>query len=420
MTNNHTSAAHAADGHESHLVTALRNPATVRLRAAAMLDAGIAGTLRHFDVHMEKLADVADYVADVIRANYPDLRIPYHARFRHFEAAGKKRWDSIAARIPDRIERARAAIDCVVVSVLLDAGAGAKWSYTEPDGTRTNRSEGLGVASLAMFESGLFSSDALHPLQADADGLANLDKDALAHGFQITGENPMVGFDGRFALLKTLANALRLDPVFMGSNGKVRPGFMFDHLTQHGKRHDIQAVDIFDVVLKGLSPIWPGRVQINGENMGDVWAYADLKRYGFEDGLMPFHKLSQWLTYSLIEAFEMAGIRVTELDALTGLAEYRNGGLMLESGLITLKNAKDLDAPHAPSDPIIIEWRALTVALLGRLREPVAEVLGVDEKDFPLARLLEGGTWWAGRKYAFSRDPSGDPPLKIVSDGTVF
>ena len=47
---------------------------------------------------------------------------------------------------------------------------------------------------------------------------------------------------------------------------------------------------------------------------------------------MPFHKLSQWLAYSLIEPLEEAGIAVTGLDELTALAEYRNGGLLDRSG----------------------------------------------------------------------------------------
>lgn len=52
----------------------------------------------------------------------------------------------------------RRLIDLIVVSVLLDAGAGAAWSY-QVDGVKYTRSEGLGVASAAMFESGMFSGD---------------------------------------------------------------------------------------------------------------------------------------------------------------------------------------------------------------------------------------------------------------------
>jgi len=44
------------------------------------------------------------------------------------------------------------------------------------------------------------------------------------------------------------------------------------------------------------------------------------------DRIVPFHKLTQWLTYSLLEPLETAGLTVVNLDELTALPEYRNGG----------------------------------------------------------------------------------------------
>jgi hypothetical protein len=38
----------------------------------------------------------------------------------------------------------------------------------------------------------------------------------------------------------------------------------------------------------------------------------------------------------------------------------------------------------------------------------------------PLAKILQGGTWAAGRKIARERRADGSPPLRVVSDGTVF
>ena len=136
--------------------------------------------------------------------------------------------------------------------------------------------------------------------------------------------------------------------------------------------------------------------------------------------MIPFHKLSQWLSYSLVEPLEEAGIRVTGIDDLTGLAEYRNGGLFLDSEVIALRDPSEMEKEFSPDDERIIEWRALTIALLDRIAGPVRERLGVKLKDFPLARILEGGTWWAGRELAAELRQDGGPPLKIKSDGTVF
>jgi hypothetical protein len=126
------------------------------------------------------------------------------------------------------------------------------------------------------------------------------------------------------------------------------------------------------------------------------------------------------LSYSLIEPLQAAGISVTEIDGLTGLAEYRNGGLFLDGGVIVPKEPGILTAAHPPYSTVIIEWRALTVALLDDIAPLVRETLGVAEADFPLARVLEGGTWATGRRLARERRPDGGPPLRIVSDGTVF
>jgi hypothetical protein len=113
---------------------------------------------------------------------------------------------------------------------------------------------------------------------------------------------------------------------------------------------------------------------------------------------MPFHKLSQWLTYSLLEPFEAGGVRVTGIDALTGLPEYRNGGLLLDTGVLRLRDPRLAERPWTPADELIVEWRALTVALLDELAEAVRHRLARTAEQLPLACVLEVGTWAAGRE----------------------
>ena len=144
----------------------------------------------------------------MIQENYPDLAIPYHARWRHFAAGGIDRWGALAVRLRgyDRDEIVRLRIDLCTVSVLLDAGAGASWTYREPGtGQVLTRSEGLAVASLHAFCSGLFSADPRQPFRADADGLSRLTDAALAEAFQVSPDNSLAGVAGRAALLRALA-----------------------------------------------------------------------------------------------------------------------------------------------------------------------------------------------------------------------
>ena len=98
----------------------------------------------------------------------------------------------------------------------------------------------------------------------------------------------------------------------------------------------------------------------------------------------------------------------------------RPGGLFLDTGVIALKDPREAEAAHEVGSRLVVEWRALTVALLDRIAPLVRERLGLSEEALPLAKVLEGGTWAAGRRLARERRADGAPPLSVVSDGTVF
>ena len=407
------------DGEDSAVAT-LRDVATVRERCVNIADAVAAGESTHFTLDIEQLAPVADRVAALARRRFPDGRIPYHSRWRHFEAGGVDRASELDATLAggSDAERARARIDLALVSVLLDAGAGADWIYIEAgSGQRFARSEGLGVASFRGFMAGRFSSDPSEPYRVDADALIALDAHALAEMFQVRLDNPLVGLEGRAALLRRLGAALREQQATFGS--PARPGHLFDLLTHDGTRR-VQAAQILRALLDSFSVIWPSGQRFEGTPVGDAWPHRLAGGTGASAGWVPFHKLSQWLTYSLLEPFEWAGVAVDGLDALTGLPEYRNGGLLLDAGVIVGRDAGYASRRYTPSDPWVIEWRALTVALLDRVAPLVRERLALSAQQMPLACVLEAGTWLAGREIAAERRAGGGPPVQIESDGTVF
>jgi hypothetical protein len=126
------------------------------------------------------------------------------------------------------------------------------------------------------------------------------------------------------------------------------------------------------------------------------------------------------LSYSLIEPLRTAGFAVSDIDGLTGLAEYRNGGLFVDAGVVVPRVSEEAARAHSVDAEFVVEWRALTVALLDRLLPLVRDILDVTPHDFPLGALLEGGTWTAGRKLAKEKRADGAQPFQIVSDGTVF
>jgi hypothetical protein len=395
----------------------------VRARADLLLSHGVAGRLDHFTLDLAALDHAADEVVATIRANYPDLAIPFHARWRHFSAGGFDRWASVVPMAPwtDAAAMARAAFDLAIVSVLLDAGAGPAWRYREGrTGETYARSEGLAVASFDLFIGGAFSSRPDDPFRVDADALMALSAEELARGFQVGPDNPLVGLDGRANLLRRLGQVVAAAPEVFGRADAPRPGGLFDGLIGNGAAGALPAPAILEAVLRHLGPIWPGRISLAGVNLGDTWEHPLATAEDATAGLVPFHKLSQWLSYSLIEPLEWAGVAVTDVDGLTGLPEYRNGGLFLDTAVLRLKDPADAARPHEVGSRLVVEWRALTVALLDRVAPLVRDRLGLDAGALPLAKVLEGGTWATGRRLAAEKRAGGAPPLTVISDGTVF
>lgn len=390
----------------------LRSPRAIRERCESVYALALQGQLQHWSVDEARLDAIARRVVQTTRAAYPDVRaIPGHSRWRHFAAGGVDRARALDERLVglSEEERLAARFNLVITSVLLDAGAGEAWRYREEGGTTYSQSEGIAVASYNLFVAGAFSDHpASAPLRADAAALERITPAALARGLQVGRDNPMVGVEGRAALLQRLGAVVRETPAWGGRLG----GFGVQ-LRRAARAGELPAAEVLGAVLGGLGSIWPGREVSAGQNLGDVWTHSIV-------GRVPFHKLSQWLTYSLFEPLEQAGVSIAHPGELTGLAEYRNGGLFVDGGAIVPRRASVLGDEHEVSSDVVIEWRALTLALLDRTAERVRGLLGLSADELPLAKVLEGGTWRAGRELAAEKRAGGGPPLRVRSDGTVF
>lgn len=396
---------------------ALLSAGAVRSCADALFTRARNGKLDDWSINLDALPACADEVTAVIRKRYPTLDVPFHARWRHFVFEKRDLWHELASNAAwsDQHARARAEFDLAITSVLLDAGTGASWRYRDAlTDIEASHSEGLALASLRLFEWGGFSAGPADPLRADAEALARFGANALADAFQVTERNPLSGLEGRARLLNRLGQTVDAHPHLFAMDDAPRPGGLYDLIRGRTVTGTVQASAILDAVLTGLGSIWENRHVLNHVPLGDCWPVPDF-------GFVPLHKLSQWLAYSLIEPLQRAGLRVVHIDGLTGLAEYRNGGLFIDAGVLIPRDPDILTRAHNVSDPLVVTWRSLTVALLDRIAPLVRERLGVAAAQFPLARVLEGGTWAAGREIARKKRPdSGGPPLTIHSDGTVF
>ena len=160
----------------------------------------------------------------------------------------------------------------------------------------------------------------------------------------------MVGIEGRACLLFNLSKALQSSQQFFGVNA--RPGniignrfpqtpvqkpnihiFLPDFLESESKAQDstriVPVAALWHALIEGLNPIWPSsRTSLGGISLGDVWPCSALKASSPSEGddLIPFHKLTGWTTYSLMEPIErILKWKFEGLEDMTGLPEYRNG-----------------------------------------------------------------------------------------------
>ncbi len=402
----------------------LRRAAAIRSRCQRLLAAGQAGELRHFEVHLERIVEAVAVTDRVARERYPELVIPGHGRLAHFRAGGIDRLAPLGLARAERgaaadPRAARSLADLVVLSVLLDAGAGARWRYLPAgESVPLARSEGLAVASLGAFAAGLFSSDPAAPLRVDGCALRQLSVEALGLSLQHSEANPVLGLAGRFELLQRLGSRLEAAPEYFG--GGDRLGGLCDFLASRATGGRLPAQRLLELVLEALGPVWPARSRIGGLELGDVWPHYAAGGEGLDAGWLPLHKLTQWLCYSLFDVLSWYGLEVTERHQLTGLPEYRNGGLFLDTGVLSLRDPQAAGRTHRPDGELVIEWRGLTVALLDHLAGALRRQWRRSEAELSLAQVLEAGSWAAGRRIAQERRPGGPPPLIVESDGTLF
>ncbi|CEH14838.1 hypothetical protein CBOM_02656 [Ceraceosorus bombacis] len=446
--------------------TYLRSLPAIRERCASVFKLAEQGKLDWFDYQPDKLPHVVRYCTSIVERDYPNIdSIPPHGRWRHFGegriAAVRSQWNARAHHAntrTDSLEEARSLVDLFIVSVLLDAGAGAAWTFNEPDtGERIGRSEGLAIASLHLFKAGLFGDAS----SVRAQALQRITPEQLAQGMQVSPSNPMDGLQGRAGLLKNLGDTLASDQhgIFAGAGGgggggaddasHRRPGYLIDYLASHPSttrdEHDevqIQLSTLWHALIVGLAPVWPteGRMHLKGESLGDAWSCHALARELNIDQtdpacVVPFHKLTQWLCYSIVEPLEkVLGWQVIGKEAQTGLPEYRNGGLLIDLGVLVPRPALyqagscELKGEGGggggiptlkPSHQAVIEWRSLTVVLLDRIADGIRHQLGLSSSQLRLAQVLESATWKGGREIA-KQKRDGAPPITIDSDGTIF
>lgn len=193
----------------------------------------------------------------------------------------------------------------------------------------------------------------------------------------------------------------------------------------------VQIATLWDVLMEGFADVFPPtRTRLDDQCLGDAWPCKALPQSppaSPGEDIVPFHKLTQWMCYSLITPVErVLGVRFNGVDMLTGLPEYRNGGLMVDTGILVLNqedrerglsfakkliSEKDESQPRPDEDElvptfdtgddVIVEWRAMTIALLDRLEQQTKIAFEPPHGEpLSIAQFLEAGSWKVSQIHA--------------------
>lgn len=353
----------------------LATPEAIRERCKKVCAYVESGQSKNFVYHPEKIAALIQYVIPPGISSHTQndvvAGISSHGRLTHFAAGGVDRIGLFLKTKP-----VAELIELIIISVLLDAGAGPQWHYHDFETQQTFRaSEGLAVASYNLYMQDAFAMP----------DLLNIDAQTLGIGLQVTTHNPIWGLDARVENLHRLANSI--------ANKKYFPQHKLNDILQYWRAESVNNTIDMHVIFTSLLDIC---------GIWDVWKHPT--------GEVPFHKLIQWLCYSLIVPLEICDLLVNNVSILTALAEYRNGGLLVDCGVISAIDPNASQNNYAIDSEFVVEWRALTVILLDQIAA---------ELQIPMHKLLQL-TWTAGRRIAYQLRADGSPPFKLANGGTFF
>jgi hypothetical protein len=394
----------------------LRSPATVRERCRRIAAAVEAGDSAHFTVDRRHLQDIAARVARVTRARHAQPPVPPASVWRRLEAGGQDRAALLEQRLGGRtsVGAVRSRVDLAVMAALVSACAVPQCRHVER-GTEVvlHGSEAAAVACFHAFLDGSFSSDAGDRCRVDAKALLRLDAAALTRVLRPGPDDAWPAPERAAALLHRLGAALRDQPAVFTAEGL--PGHLFDTLTHHrhvhhlphANRHHLPPATYAHHVSLPHVVEWLLDV-LNGALPADVGTH----RHAGDDGRVPFLATAQWLALSLVEPLATAGVQANHGDALTALAGPRHGGLLLDGGVLLPRDDGYASRSYAAGDEWVVEWRALTVALMDDLLPLVRAQLGDDEA-FGLPQLMEG-TRAAGREIAAEARADCGPPVRVA------
>ncbi|MBD8892340.1 DUF1688 family protein [Roseibium litorale] len=410
-----------------HPTVAIRllSAAEVKTRSARVAEAVMGGASQTgVSVDLAKLADAADLAEKTLTERFPDLQLPPHGCWRSFELDGLDRWAMLASarEFVSAEEMLCCAGDLAILSAVLDVAMPEGWTFEEQlTGKRYSGAAGRAIAALTMFAAGSFSAEPEDPLRLDAHALIRLEASEIAGGLQLEPDENSDLIRDITHQLKRLGEAAGLRPDLFEKDGSIRPGHVLDRLWADAEDGMVPAADCLELLLDGLSPLWQGGASLGEVLLGDCWQHSWLVLDEEAPGLVPFHLPAVQIAYSFIEPLAWAGVLVSGLEELPGLADLNHVFFFLETGALRVLPSQDAGAgsPQAAVD-LMIELRAMSLVLLDKLAALLRERLEASVEELPLTCLMAAATVPASRELAGKNPAQLEKAAESLGGGGVF
>lgn len=358
----------------------------IRERAWMLLAAAERGQSDHFIPSAEAIGTVAVALADTIKAEAaapasaatPPLANLWHGLRRHQPGALASLGDALAAG--DGLERARSGADLAALHRVIEPIG------LDPAGSALD-------ALVRHFAAGGWSG---------RPGAAALDTPGIRRALAGDGAvrlppllETLLAECGRRQRLEQLAAKLEQAPDQLGIAGRfgsLLDGLLAEAAGPAGSRNgsgQVPAQLLVDRLAPLVDPITASTVRIGGTLAGDVWRHPLAWAEDRSRELVPFHSLLLALLLDLVEPLEEAAAPLADLGQVPVPADRVMAAQMLRLGLVRSRHPVVARLRHPPGSDIVVELRALSIALCERLVDRLRAELGRTVHDLPAVRIVE-------------------------------
>lgn len=401
------------------------SPIFTRVRSKELTQLVLKNQSKFFTLDSSKKEEALEFLEKVILSRFQKDKIAKHGRRQHLSSKNRNYFEKVEnicqkAGCTFAVEN---KLELLLLSCFLDAGAGQNWKYNDSYfNCQLVGSEALAAASTDLYLK-LISDNLISKknISLTSDALKNMKFDEFSKSFQHDeSNNALLGAKGRYDSLTQLGSCLELHPSIFVTSHKPELKNIYHFFQSIVEHKSLNLEEVFKTIVFIFHDFFTSDTKINEINLCDSRIHSNLISLPLVGKKIPFFKLIQWMVYSIDDFFNSQGIPTINEEFLSGLAEYRNGGFFMDTNIINLKSKNLSHQSYSIDSELVTEWRALTITLLDEFLEELKIKRGYNHLN--MSKLLEGGTWIAGRKLARENRPDSpySPPIKIITDGKFF